>query len=63
MQHVTYLCSGPDMSAYYGPTEKKKRKSKWDDSLKGMCRGAEFSVGVPTLWTIDDQFLAAWRVD
>ncbi|ELR19262.1 uncharacterized protein ACA1_264340 [Acanthamoeba castellanii str. Neff] len=61
---VSYLSSGPDMDAYYGTTDKsKKRKTKWNDSVKGMCSGPEFYVGVRTLWTVDDQFLAVWRAE
>jgi hypothetical protein len=63
-QDVTYLSSGPDMDAYHGTTDKsKKRKTKWNDSVKGMCAGPEFYVGVRTLWTVDDQFLAVWRTE
>lgn len=63
LQDVTYLSSGPDMDAYHGPSDKNKRKTKWTDSLKSLCRGPEYSVGEPTLWTVDDQFLALWRVE
>jgi len=53
------------MDSYQGTKEGSvhKKKTKWTSPLTGVARGAEFSVGSPSLWTIDNEFQRCSNVE